>query len=94
MNKRKARANVILDFDDLILLYLLRDKKSHSITEIKKHLNFSHNALKNHVSRLEEWGMIEMKRYEKNYKKKYLILTKQGVDIYSILKTLPLTKCQ
>jgi len=85
MKKRNCKARIFLDFDDLTLLSLLREGKAHPITDIKKSLNFSHNALRNHVSRLEEEGFIELKRYERDYKKKYLVLTKLGFKLKNLV---------
>jgi DNA-binding HxlR family transcriptional regulator len=87
---RKSRARVLLDYDDLFILWHLEQGKENScpIEVIKKNLNFSHNALMIHVNRLKDLGIITVERYKEDYKQKYIKLTKEAETLYSDLKKI------
>lgn len=80
--KRKARENVILDYDDLFIMFVLIKNNECPISKIKFLLNSSHNSLKIHLTRLENLGILKVSRGKENYKIKFASLTKEGKELW------------
>jgi DNA-binding MarR family transcriptional regulator len=79
MEKRNSRADVIIDEDDLVLLFLIPPLPSfQDLSIIKDKMNISHNSLLIHLNRLLAHGLINFGRSNDNYKFKIIHMTTSG----------------
>jgi len=86
-SKRIGRAATILDLDDYYILeFLIEKNKETSLSEIKKKMNFSHNALIVHMKRLSSYGWIRIWRKEYDHKFKNVEILPKGKKLFSVLK--------
>jgi len=91
LEKRKSRARVLLDIEDMRILGLLlkfENKKQVFVIEgLKEKMNISHNSLLVHIKRLGGLGLILVFRSPdpKTYKNKIIHITDEGKKVLDIL---------
>lgn len=90
--KRSFRSNVIIDVDDWYILRILGHSGLETYTDLptlKKHTNLSDKAIGLHLKRLKTHDFIDIRRSDKNFRAKIVILTKNGRKIVDALVNSP-----
>ncbi len=59
MEKRKGRADVYLDYDDILILAILSTNDQY-VQDLIKQTNMSFNAVKTHYQRMANQGFVDM----------------------------------
>lgn len=80
--KRNSRSEVVLDVDDLDILWLVSKHRVEDLYSIRKYMNISYKGLQIHLSRMSNLGFIKIVRYEyPKHKYKKIIVEKKGEDL-------------
>lgn len=77
-DKRKYRSEVLIDFDDFLILSNLSKGFMMELEDIKSILNISHKGLLVHLKRLISHDFITVMRSDPNYKCKLVRITDKG----------------
>ena len=89
IDKRNSRSNVILDEDDILILYKLNTSGFFELNDLREILNFSYKGLKIHLDRLLEHDIIRVLRSPEDYKFKVIQLTKSGYGVKQVMMKSP-----
>ena len=90
--KRNSRSNIILDEDDIFILFNLSGCVFMELEDLRRSLNISHKGLLIHLNRLISHNFITLGRSEPNYKIKLVAITNPGRETLKELLHSPKIK--
>lgn len=84
-----ARANVVIDEIDILILNILNSDKETSLEELRKEIGISDPSLVLHLKRLHSHEFIQIRTDPKEWRKKIVRLVPAGKQAYLILSNSP-----